>query len=113
MKSKIHLLKFSVTPEGREVQTNSEATLSCVVGGLTQELESVVWKRGDDDVKTLGDNYVQVNGSIVGTSQTTTLQVKDVGLTDTDYKCIVKENVTAADVETTVTLAVFSKYLST
>ena len=85
------------------------ATLSCVVGGLTHELESVVWKRGGDDVKTLGDNYVQVDGSINGTSQTTTLQVKDVGVTDTDYKCIVKANVTHVDVETTVTLAVFSK----
>ena len=99
----------------KEVQANTEATLSCVVTGLTQVLDTVVWKKGDVDVTTLDDfdtNYVKDDGILNGNSQKTTLQVKDVGNTDTDYKCIVTSDEHGqTDVERTVKMDVFSEFI--
>ena len=104
---------FSVTSTGKEVQANNGATLSCVVTGLTQVLDNVVWKKGDVDVTTLTDyasKYVLVDGDLNGNSQTTTLQVLDVGVTDADYKCVVTSNEHGeTDYETTVDMDVFSE----
>ena len=73
-----------------------------------------MWKKDDVDVKTLADyatNYVLVDGNLNGNSQTTTLQVLDVGDTDTDYKCAVTSNEhDQTDYETTVEMDVFSEF---
>ena len=66
--------------------------MTCIVKGLTQSLDAVVWKKDNVDVTTLSDyssNYVLSKGSVVENSQTTTLKVIDAGLTDTDYACFV------------------------
>ena len=106
--------KPDVVETSKEVQANNGATLSCVVTGLTQVLDNVVWKKDDVDVKTLADyatNYVLVDGNLNGNSQTTTLQVLDVGDTDTDYKCAVtSDEHDKTDYETTVEMDVFSEF---
>ena len=98
----------------KEVLANSGATLSCVVSGLTRVLENVVWKKGNADVTTLTDyvsNYVEVDGILNVNSQTTTLQITDVGDTDTDYKCVVTSDEHGkTDNETTVEMDVFSEF---
>ena len=85
-------LNPGVDEKSRAVQLNTGATLSCIVNGLTQSLDAVVWKKDNVDVTTLSDystNYVLTKGSVVGNSQATTLKVIDAGLTDTDYVCVV------------------------
>ena len=81
---------------------------------MTQVLENVVWKKNNVDVSTLTDystNYVNNDGSVVGNSQTATLQINDVGSASDDYQCVVDsaENSRTA-YETTVKLGVFSKF---
>ena len=69
-----------VDEKSKEVQSNKGATLTCIVNGLTQSLDAVVWKKDNVDVTTLSDyssNYVLSKGSVVGNSQTTTLKVID------------------------------------
>ena len=105
--------KPDVVGKSKEVQANKEATLSCVVSGLTRVLENVVWKKDDVDVTTLADfnsNYSLVDGNLNGNSQTTTLQIIDVGDTDTDYKCAVTSDEHGqTDNETIVDMDVFSE----
>ena len=81
-----------VDEKSKEVQSNTGATLTCILNGLTQSLDAVLWKKDNVDVTTLSDyssNYVLSKGSVVGNSQTTTLKIIDAGLTDTDYACVV------------------------
>ena len=98
-----------------EVQSNTEATLTCIVTGLTRSLDAVVWKKGAENVTTLPDyssNYILSKGSVVGNSQTTTLQVNDVGDTDTDYVCVVtSDEYGETEKETIVKLETFSEFL--
>ena len=105
--------KPDVMGTSKEVLANTGATLSCVVNGLTQVLDSVVWKKDDVDVKTLTDfnsNYSLVDGNLNGNSQTTTLQITDVGKTDADYKCVVTSDEHGeTDYETIVDMDVFSE----
>ena len=104
-----------VEEKSREVQSNTEATLTCIVTGLTKSLEAVVWKKGAVDVTTLPDyssNYVLSEGSLVGNSQTTTLKVNDVGNTDTEYVCVVtSDEYLETEKETIVKLEIFSEFL--
>ena len=105
------ILYPGVEEKSREVQSNTEATLTCIVNGLTKSLEAVVWKKGADDVTTLSD-YVFSEGSLVGNSQTTTLKVNDVGNTDTDYVCVVtSDEYGETEKETIVKLETFSEFL--
>ena len=104
-----------VEEKSREVQSNTEATLTCIVTGLTQILDAVVWKKDTVDVTSLPDyssNYVLSEGSLVGNSQTTTLKVNDVGNTDTDYVCVVTSNEYGEiEKETIVKLVTLSEFL--
>ena len=104
-----------VEEKSREVQSNTEATLTCIVTGLTQSLDAVVWKKGSDDVTTLSDyssNYLLSEGSLVVNSQTTTLKVIDAGDTDTDYVCVVTSHEHGeTNTETSVKLETFSEFL--
>ena len=108
-------LQPGVDEKSREVQSNTGATLTCIVNGLTQSLDAVAWKKGTDDVTTLSDysfNYLLSKASVIGNSQTTTLKVIDAGLSDTDYYCVVTsvEN-GETNKETKVKLETFSEFL--
>ena len=104
-----------VDEKSREVQSNTWATLTCIVNGLTQSLDAVVWKKDNVGVTTLSDyssNYVLSEGSLVGNSQTTTLKVNDVGNTDTDYVCVVtSDEYGETEKETIVKLETFSEFI--
>ena len=103
-----------VEQKSREVQSNTRATLTCIVNGLTQKLDDVVWKKGAVDVTTVLDyssSYVLSYGNVVGNSQTTTLQVMDAGRTDTDYVCVVTSKEQGqTNRETNIRQKIFSKF---
>ena len=103
-----------VEEKSREVQSNTGATLTCIVTGLTLAFDSVGWKKGAEYVTTLSDydtNYVLSKGSLEGNSQTTTLEVIDAGVTDTDYFCVFTSNEHGeTSKETSVKLDTFRKF---
>ena len=88
--------------------------MTCIVTGLTLALDYVGWKKGADDVTTLSDygtNYVLLEGNLEGNSQTTTLEVIDAGVTDTDYFCVFTSNEHGeTSKETSVKLDTFRKF---
>ena len=88
--------------------------MTCIVTGLILALDSVGWKKGADDVTTLSDydtNYVLLQGNLEGNTQTTTLEIIDAGVTDTDYFCIVTSNEHGeTSKETSVKLDTFRKF---
>jgi len=73
------------------VELGTETTVSCVVTGITQRLDAVVWKIAGTDVTSLsGSNYVVSAGTYSSNSQTTTLTVKAAANTaDSTYTCFV------------------------
>ena len=82
--------------------------------GLTLALDSVGWKKGAEYVTTLSDydtNYILLEGNLEGNTQTTTLEVIDAGVTDTDYFCVVTSNEHGeTSKETSVKLDTFRKF---
>ena len=99
----------------QEQLTDTEATISCVVSGLTKALNGVTWKTsGGVDVTTGKAGFTSKAGDFVaGTkSQTTTLTVAgDQNKKDETYECIVSSTEHGVtDQSTTVHLKVFSKY---
>ena len=110
---KIIIFLFSeVTPTNKEVETSTDATVSCVITGITQQLDSVVWRKDGTDVTTLsGGNYVVSAGTYGSNSQTTTLTVNAAANTaDTTYTCaITSDEWLETNRETTVVLNVFCK----
>ena len=49
----------------KEVESGTDATISCVVTGITQQLDSVVWKKGGTSVNTFSEtNLVATDQSI-------------------------------------------------
>ena len=96
--------------------SGEEATISCVVSGLTAPLDSVQWQNsGEVDVATLADysqHYEFVAGDLVGDTQTTTLKVLAAASTtaDTTYTCVIASVEWAETAhKTIVSLLVFSK----
>ena len=107
-------LFLDVVPGDKEVGSGEEATISCVVSGLTVKLNGVQWQTtGGEDVTTITDsaNYVVTAGDLDGDSQTTTLKVLGGStLTDATYSCVITSTEWAkADDKTAVALNVFSK----
>ena len=103
---------LDVQPVSKEVETATEATISCIISGITQQLDSVVWRKDGTDVTTLpGSNYVLSPGTYDSNSQTTTLTVKAAANTaDTIYSCGVTSNeFDVINQETPVSLEVFGK----
>ena len=97
----------------KEVESETDATISCVITGITQELDGVVWKKDGTDVTTLsGSNYVVSPGSYGSNSQTTTLTVKAVANTaDSTYTCVItSDEWEKTNQETNVALELFCKY---
>ena len=101
--------------------TGTAATISCIVSGLTRELEKVVWTKSDNTAITSGqDGYTIDEGTYdyEEHSQTTTLSVSaDQNNQDAIYNCNIAshEHLDGADEHfdiynsTTVRLNVFSK----
>ena len=88
----------------------ADATISCVVTGITQQLDAVVWRKGGTDVTTLsGSNYVVSPGTYDSNSQTTTLTVKAAANTaDSTYTCVItSDEWEITNRETSVILNVF------
>ena len=103
-----------VQPTNKEVETGTETTLSCIVTGITQQLDAVVWKKDGTDVTTLSEDnsYVVSAGTYGSNSQTTTLTVEAaVNTADSTYTCVITSNEhQATNKETTVVLNVFCKF---
>ena len=96
----------------KEVESESDATISCVITGITQELDGVEWKKDGTDVTTLsGSNYVVSPGTYDSNSQTTTLTVKAAANTaDSTYTCVItSDEWELTNSENTVALDVFGK----
>ena len=107
-------LPSGVRPANIEVLAGADATLSCVITGVTQQLNTVVWRKSGTDVTSLsGSNYVVSAGTYGSNSQTTTLTVKAAANTaDSIYTCVVSSTEwEITNRETNVALNVFGKYL--
>ena len=101
-----------VQVSNKEVESGSDATISCVITGITQKLDAVIWTKDGTDVTTLSaDNYVVSPGTYDSNSQTTTLTVKAAANTaDSTYTCVItSDEWLQTQKETTVNLEVFSK----
>jgi hypothetical protein len=84
-------LVLSVEAKNSEVLTNTDATISCVVKGLTKQLDKVAWKNSDGGITHNNDGYKIVEGQLQGDSQTTILTVpaaKNMG--DAVYTCVIQ-----------------------
>ena len=90
-----------------------DATLSCVVSGISKKLDSVVWKKDGTDVTTLSEDnlYVVSAGTYGSNSQTTTLTVKAaVNTADSTFTCVITSNEwLVTNRESSVSAIVFGK----
>ena len=88
------------------------ATISCVVKGISQTLNSVVWK-DSNGAQVTGSDYVVDTGTYNNTinSQTTTLTVNgSLNTADTTFSCVIDSTEWAVTGnETSVSLEVFCK----
>ena len=99
-------------PVNKEVLTETDATISCIISGITQKLDAVVWRKDGTDVTSLsGSNYIVSAGTYGSNSQTTTLTVKAAANTaDSTYTCAITSNEhQEINKPTTVRLNVFGK----
>ena len=106
------LFRSGVQPVNKEVLTATDATISCVISGITQKLDAVAWRKDGIDVTTFsGSNYVVSAGTYGSNSQTTTLTVKAAANTaDSTYTCfITSDEHQETNKATLVTLNVFCK----
>ena len=99
-----------------EVLKDTEATISCVVSGLTKKLDAVAWeKSGGGAITHDKDGYKIADGDFDSEkhSQTTVLTVpKTANTADSVYTCVITSNktdVNSAD-KTNVNSNIFSKY---
>ena len=102
-------------PTDKEVEAGTDATLTCIVTGIGEQLNAVTWRKDGTDVTTLsGDNYVVSAGTWGSNSQTTTLTVKAAANTaDSTYTCaITSDEWLQTNKQTDVILSVFCKYCS-
>ena len=109
----VYLFLSGIRPANIEVLAGADATISCVVTGITQQLDAVVWRKGGTDVTTLsGSNYVVSPGTYDSNSQTTTLTVKAAANTaDSTYTCVItSDEWEITNRETSVILNVFGNF---
>ena len=86
--------------------------ISCVITGITTQLDAVVWTKDGTDVTALSaDNYIVSPGTYDSNSQTTTLTVKAAANTaDSTYTCVItSDEWELTNSENTVALDVFGK----
>ena len=100
-------------PTNKEVETGSDTEISCIISGITRQLNSVLWTKGGTDVTTVTEDnsYVVSAGTYGSNSQTTTLTVKAaVNTADSTYTCVITSNEwQVTDRQTSVALDVFGK----
>jgi hypothetical protein len=114
LKSNLHYFLSVIQPVNKEIESKTDATISCVISGITQRLDSVVWKKEGIDVKSLpGNNYVVSDGNYDSNSQTTTLTVKAAANTaDSTFTCsITTDEWLVTNKETVAVLNVFGEYI--
>ena len=105
---------LAVTPESSEVLQNTQATISCVVAGLTKKLDAVAWQRGDQAITSGVDDFTIDEGTFASetNSQTSVLTVPAASNAESaSYGCYITSDehaVTAQKVD--VNVNVFSKY---
>ena len=95
------------------------ATISCVVNGLTKQLDAVVWKNSDGPITHGTDvvnDYQIEEGSHGSNSQTTVLTIPAIKNTaDAVYTCVIQSEehgkTSGSEEEKTVNSNVFSEYL--
>ena len=109
----ILIFPADIQPTSKEVESGTDATLTCSVTGVTKELDAVVWtKDGTDVTKLTEDNsYVVSVGTYGSNSQTTVLTVKAaVNTADSTYTCVITSNEwLVTNQETSVILNVFGE----
>ena len=102
-----------VVPTNKEVESETDATISCLVSGISKRLDAVFWTKDGTDVTTLTEDnsYVVSAGTYSSNSQTTTLTVKAaVNTADSTYSCTVDSSEwEITNKETAVVLNVFGK----
>jgi len=110
-----------VVAKDSEVLEDTAATISCVVNGLTKQLDAVTWKKpSTGGVITTGTDDYQID---VGTydsgsnSQTTILTIPGpVNGADAVYTCVIQSDehgkTSGAEEKTNVNSNVFSEYLT-
>ena len=92
--------------------TGTVATISCIVAGLTRQLDEVKWTKSDNTAITSGqDGYAIDVGTFSSGSQTTTLTVAaDQNTQDSTFNCVITSNEhSVTDKSSPVNLIVFSK----
>ena len=98
------------------MESSTDATISCVVSGITKQLDTVVWTKDGTDVTTLTEDnsYVVSAGTYSSNSQTTTLTVKAaVNTADSTYTCAITSNEhDDSNKPTSVALLVFGECLA-
>ena len=75
----------------KEVETSTDATISCVITGVSQKLDAVTWQKDGTNVRTLSEtDYIVNDGTYDSNSQTTTLTVKAAAnVADATYTCLI------------------------
>ena len=106
-----------------EVLKDTVAEISCVVNGLTKQLEAVSWKNSDGSITHGTDvttDYQIEDGSYIpgSNSQTTVLTIPAIKNTaDALYTCVIQSDehgkISGAELEKTVNSDVFSEYTNT
>ena len=97
--------------------TNTQATISCVVNGLTKQLDTVIWQKpgGTETIAHNVDGYlIDVGTYNSGTkSQTTILTIPaNKNSADGVYTCVITSNEHGKSSDpTSVNSNVFSKFL--
>ena len=92
------------------MEGGTDVTVSCVISGITRQLNAVVWRKDGTDVTSLsGSNYAVSEGTYGSNSQTTTLTVNAAASTaDTTYTCaITSDEWLVTNQQTSVILNVF------
>ena len=101
-----------MTAEDKNPIVGTEVTISCIVNGITRQLDTVTWTKSDGSLITSGQDGLTVDpGIFSGSSQTTTLTVAGPqNNQDTTYYCVVTSNeLGITDKSTAVNLEVFSE----
>ena len=108
------ILVSAVEAKHIEVLKGTQATISCVVTGLTKALDAVAWQKPDGAPITITDQqdgYEIAEGSYADHKQTTILTVPaDADRTDSVFTCVITSTEHGISAERTdVNLNVFSK----
>ena len=110
-----------VTAKGSEVFEKTQATISCVVTGLTKQLEAVTWEKpssGGVITHNTDDYLIEVGTYDSGSNtQTTVLTIPDSANTgDAVYTCIIQSvehgKGSGSEERKAVNSKVFSEYLT-